>query len=229
MFWQSVIDGILAFFSWRIILGTLVVALISLVPMFLGSFIFASEGSGVKKGMGFFLAAIGAPIVQAIAISFFVLFCLPSIIGDGGFTPASVVWDLRWPIIKAGIIAMVIVLFISLIPILGRFISDTPGTTIFLQGIFVMKPFIKSIFSEYGYQLPDEFFPGILACIGYVVIGVIVCFAMACVISMVDMRLQKGREPEPLFSEFLAVAIGPIAAILPLLMYGRYFSNNFVE
>jgi hypothetical protein len=124
---------------------------------------------------------------------------------------------------------MVIVLFISLMPILGRFITDTPGTTIFLQGIFVMKPFIKSIFSEYGYQLPDEFFPGILACIGYVVIGVIVCFAMACVISMVDMRLQKGREPEPLFSEFLSILVGPITGILPLLMYGRYFSNNFVE
>jgi hypothetical protein len=236
MFWQSVADGLLAIFNWRIVVGAFSVAAVSIAVPLAAGLTAGNSDSGARTGAGCLMLMIGGPIAQACAITLFVLFCLPSLIGTGGFTPLSLAGAIWWPVLKSGLLAMVFVLILSVIPIVGHFVAHTPGVPLFLQGIFVMKPLTMEIYAAAtDSRLADEAFPGFWACTGYIVIGIVVCYAVFIIVGLAEAEMRKRRdpighmmsqyssssEPTPLLM-LLGLAIGPIFGIFPLLMYGRY-------
>lgn len=165
-------------FDWHILVGMVGVSTAAILhPMIVG-LTMGDNKSGARVGSGCFLMIVGGPLIQAIAVSAFVLFCLPAIIGGQGFTPTVAIGTLFWPVFKTGFLAMLMVLVLCFIPIVGRLIAETPGVPVFLQGIFMMKPISKKLYYAIsdGTRLPDSAFPSFWSCLGYVVIGIALCW-----------------------------------------------------
>lgn len=235
MFWQSVGAGITSLLDWHILVGMAAVSIASLLyPMIVGLTMGDGE-SGARIGTGCFLMIVGGPLIQAVAVSGFILVCLPTIIGGEGFTPAAVIGPLCWPVFKAGLLAMLLVLVLCFIPVVGHFIANTPGVPVFLQGIFMLKPISKKLYYTItdGVKLPDSAFPSFWDCLGYIAIGLALCWGGFIIVALVADQIKKRRDPlkhlmdqyrsEPSPSMMiLGMFIGPVLGIVPLLMYGRF-------
>jgi hypothetical protein len=220
MFWQSVGSGLLAFSNWHIIVGAFAVLAASIVVPTIAGLTIGESDSGARMGAGCFIMVIGGPIAQACAVTLFVLFCLPAIMADGGFTPMAVVAVIWSRVLISGLLAMLFVFVLAVMPLIGPFIANTPGVPLFLQGIFVIKPLTKQIFiAATGKQLPDSAFPGIWACIGYVLIGIAVCYTAIFVSALIAPKRENSS-----FTFFVGIILGAISGLLPLLMYGRYIA-----
>jgi hypothetical protein len=224
MFWQSVIEGIGALFDWHIIVGAIAVAGISYAVPILSGLMIGNNESGARAGAGCIMMLIGGPIAQACAVTLFVLFCFPSIVGSGGFTPIAIAGALWWPVLKYGLLAMIFVLLLSVIPLLGHFIASTPGVPLFLQGIFVIKPFTELLFAVTGNQIPDSVFPGFWLCVGYAVIGTIICYGAIFAAAWIGTK-KDSSEPSG-FPMLIGLVLGAISGLIPLLMYGRYIATS---
>ena len=134
MFWQSVLLGLQTLsdgYIWVGIFGMMVVTFAwnALISLAMGS----SE-SGVRSAAGCLLGTLGGVVVQALAVSFFVVVCLPIILFGKDFTPWAFITATATNTLLVGLKSLGIVLVLSLIPIIGQFISNTPGVTNFLQG-----------------------------------------------------------------------------------------------
>jgi len=235
MFWQSVGSGITSLLDWHILVGMAGVSIASLLyPLIVGLTMGKGE-SGARMGTGCFLMLVGGPLIQAVAVSGFILLCLPAIIGGGGFTPSAVVGPLVWPVFKAGFLAMLLVLVLCLIPIVGHFIANTPGVPVFLQGIFMLKPISKKLYFTIteGVKLPETAFPSFWNCLVYITIGLMLCWGAFICIALVADQIKKRRDPlGHMLDEFrsepspsmmiLGMFIGPVLGIVPLLMYGKF-------
>jgi hypothetical protein len=236
MFWQSVGGGFLNLFDWHVLVGALGVSFITLLHPMLIALI---TGGGEKRfGIGVAFAMFGGPLFQVIAVSGFILLCLPAIVGTGGFTPSQAIGVLFWPVFKAGMWAMLIVLLICFIPIVGKIVSDTPGVPVFLQGILVIKPIYRNLYRAInGERLPNDVFPGFWYSLGYIVIGVALCYAMLLVVFLIGDQIKKRRDPfghmtdrllqksdPPTSVKLFTMMFGPAIGVVPLLMYGKYLS-----
>ncbi|MBA3484184.1 MAG: hypothetical protein H0T51_20450 [Pirellulales bacterium] len=241
MFWESVTAGITRLFDWHILLAAAGVSLSTLLYWIVVGKILSTEnerfGPGCLLGFMFF----GGPLIQIIAVTCFVFVCLPAIIGQGGFTPASAMGALLWPVLKAGFWAGVLVFLLSCLPIIGGIISNTPGVPVFLQGIFMLKRLSKLIY--YGLtdtKLPDSVFPSFWANVGYVILAIVLFYItylmIAAPVALAAGQIKKRRDPIGHYLDqfkphdnrpsptvqLVGGMIGPLVGILPLLMYGRY-------
>jgi len=235
MFWQSVGQGIASLADWHVLVGMAGVSVASLVYPLLVGLTMGSGESGPRVGAGCLFMLVGGPLVQAAAVSGFVLVCLPAIIGSGGFTPGPLIGPLLWPVLKAGLLAMLLVLMLCFIPVVGKIIADTAGVPVFLQGIFMLKPITKKLYYAItdGQRLPDSAFPSFWNSVGYVLIGLALCWAAFIVAALVADQIKKRTNPvghmldqyrsEPTSTMTLVgMFIGPLLGIVPLLMYGKY-------
>ncbi|MBM3862364.1 MAG: hypothetical protein FJ385_00200 [Verrucomicrobia bacterium] len=221
--------------DWHILVGMAGVSIASILYPLISGLTMGDGESSARIGAGCFLVIVGGPLIQAIAVSGFVLLCLPAIIGGGGFTPGEVIGPLFWPVFKAGFLAMLLVLVLCFIPIVGRMISDTPGVPVFLQGIFMLKPIAKKLYYAItdGSRLPDSAFPSFWDCLGYILIGLALCWAAFMCVAMIADQVKKRRDPvghlldryrqEPSSGMMLVgMFVGPVLGVVPLLMYGQF-------
>jgi hypothetical protein len=235
MFWSSVIQGIAAFFNWHIVVGTMGVVAVAVAVPLLAGLAGGKQDSAVRTSGGCLVLIIGGPVAQASAISGFVLLCLPAILGNGGFTPLAVIAAIWWPVLKTGLLVMGGIVLLSLVPILGHFIANTPGVPLFLQGIFLIRPLTEEIYlAATGKNLPSTVFPGFWACVGYVAIGVVICYALVIAGGFVEDQIKKRRNPlgylysnQELKTPFVfGLFFGPVVGVFPLLMYGRFVAQG---
>jgi hypothetical protein len=235
MFWQSVIEGVSSLADWHVLVGVVGVSLVSVLYLVVSGLLLGNASSGARVGAGFAFMFVGGPVFQALAVTGFVLLCLPVIIGSGGFTPAALVGFLWWPVVKQGFIALIIVIVLCFLPIIGRIIAGTPGVPVFLQGVLMLKPISKGLYYVItgGRELPDSAFPSFWQSIGYLVIALVLCWVAFLVIALVSDQIKKRTDPlqhmldqyqsEPTGAASIAgMFIGPVIGIIPLLMYGRY-------
>lgn len=235
MFWQSVVSGFLAFFDWHILVGALGIGIASVLHPFIAGLAMGDGESGGRMGTGCLIMLLGGPLVQAISVSAFILFCLPAIIGNGGFLPMDYVASLAGPVMKTGLIAFGLVMIMCFIPIIGRLITNTPGVTVFLQGILMLQPITKNLLYAIsgGKELPPDVFPSFWHSVGYVIIGIGICWVvLVLVLTVLDERkkrtnpighmMDQYRSPPSGGMTIVGMFIGPIFGILPLLMYGQY-------
>lgn len=94
MFWQSVILGLQAFGDWHIWVDILGMVILAFLWRLISGLVMGGAQSGLRMAARCIMSSIGEIVVQAVAVSLFVLFCLPSIVLREGFTPAVVVSDL---------------------------------------------------------------------------------------------------------------------------------------
>jgi len=235
MFWESVIEGLLLLLDWHVLVGMATACIICVLHPILTTAIAGEGKSGTRIGTGFFMFLFGGLFFQALAISAFVLLCLPTLIGSGGFTPLNILAPMLWPVLKAGLAAMFVVVILSLIPVLGSFITNTPGVAIFLQGILILRPLSYSIFyiATDGNKLPVSAFPSFIHSLAYLGISILFCLAGSILIFLVSSAIGKRRDSVSALlgpdyaqpstaSMFVGMTIGPIAGTIPLLMYGRF-------
>ncbi len=139
---------------------------------------------------------------------------------------------------------MLIVFLLSLVPFLGKIVSETPGLDVFLQGIFILRPIAHSLYYNIadGRTLPNSALPSFWHSLGYVVIGLILCqIGMhVCGIALFGVyeianEIRKRRDPlgymldnresDPTTSmEIIGGFAGTVIGLVPLLMYGQYIS-----
>ena len=233
MFWQSVFEGVLKLFDWHILVGILLVSTLPFIVSFSIFLIYYKRDVDNPGCLPMLFMFFAQSVVQVFAVAFFILFCFPAMIGDGGYIPLDIVGKLWWPIVKLGTYAMLIVISITIIPVIGNLVANTPGVTIFLQGIFIIKPFTERYLAAFEYNLPNEAFPGIWQCIGYIVIGGIFCYILIIIITLLEMCLEKkgsllGYRFSISDTNPLRMAVffgtGAVVGILPLLIYTRYIA-----
>jgi len=137
--------------------------------------------------------------------------------------------------VKYGFFALVCVILLCCIPVIGHLITDVPGLATFLQGILVLRPISRllAIATVGKERMSNDVFPGIVSCVGYFIIGLILTWLAILVVSMVADKIKQKRDPvqhmlnqysqEPAGFQFLAgMFIGPALGVIPLLMYGKH-------
>ena len=245
MFIQSVIEGIKAIFDWHILLGMAGVSIVSVgFITAIGAMMTAGSESteGARTGAGCLLYALGGPVIQALSVGFFILLLLPALLGDGGFTPAEVVGALSGSLVKVTFLSLLVVLILCFIPGFGKLISDTPGVITFMIGIFIMKPLISRFYKAVTDQkIPSEVFPGFFACVGYVIVGIILCYALFVVLALVRDQMKRRSDPVGHMMEqygvggqsgnmqLVGLLVGPAIGLIPLLMYAKYVALKLQE
>jgi len=236
MFVQSVIEGLKAILNWHILLGMVAVSVATVGFMILIGVLMTSRDEstgGIKAGAGCLLYGFGGPVIQALSVGFFILLLLPALLADRGFTPGPIVAALSGSLIKMSLFGLGATLLICFIPFVGQVIANTPGVVTFMIGIFVIKPLISQFFSAVtGEKIPAEVFPGFLACVGYVLIGLILCSVLLVVLALI--RDQVKRRTDPLGYmlqkhsgdspglQWVALMLGAVFGLIPLLMYAKY-------
>lgn len=222
--------------DWHVLVGIAGVSAAYLLYIVIVGLTIGSGESSTRVGAGCLLMTVGGPLVQIAAVSGFVLVCLPSIIGSGGFTPRPFIEPLLRPVFMTGFVAGLIVLLLCFIPFIGRLISNTPGVSVFLQGIFMLKPITKTLYQDVmGEGLPDSAFPSPWNSLGYVLIGMVLCWTTFMVLAFIADNIKKRTNPIDHFLDqygseptnamtLIGAIIGPAFGIVPLLMYGQYVS-----
>src|SRR5258708_31305239 len=119
-----------------------------------------------------------------MAVSLFILFCLPSLLFGTGFTPPGVISEVLIPVLQSCFVTLGLICLLSFIPIVGGVVSQTPGVPVFLQGIFVLGPLTHYLYEAgtHGKHLPDTAFPNFWLSLGYVAIGLVITYALMFVI-----------------------------------------------
>jgi hypothetical protein len=101
MFWQSVILGLQAFGDWHIWVGNFGMIVLRFIWRLISGLVTGGAESGIRAATGCIMSSLGEIIVEALAVSLFALFCLPSIVLREGFTPAVVVSNFDHASIKS--------------------------------------------------------------------------------------------------------------------------------
>lgn len=235
MFWQSVIQGLSSLTNWEIWVGMLAVGLIQVTFVSLLGAMVMNDKPGVRSMVGFLLGLSLSPVIQALAVTAFIVLLLPSLFLGRGFTPLELVDALAGTSIKYGLLALALVFVLCFIPIVGGLMSKMPGLPTFLQGILVFRPISKILlYSVLGKdKVSNDFYPGFWACVGYLIIGHILIYVAFIVISIVEDKIKERRDPighmldrhseEPTTFQFIALQfLSPMLGIIPLLMYAKY-------
>jgi hypothetical protein len=232
MFWQSILQGFTSLTNWEIWVGMLSVGLVQVIFVLAVGRLMLGGESGARTAMGCFLGATLGPIVQCLAVTAFIVFLLPALLLGRGFTPIDTATALVTPVFFTyGLLALAIVSVLSVVPVVGRLISKTPGLPTFLQGIIIFKPIsrilLESLLGES--KVSDNLYPGFWACVGYFIIGFALIMVTLLLVSLIREKIDpisysmERHGGNRLGFQFIAAQfLGPMLGIIPLLMYGKY-------
>jgi hypothetical protein len=227
MFWTSITDGIGILFShWEIWIGILIYGTIFVTYSILFRLGLSSGGAnGGTQVAGSLTHLIVGPALQGILVSFLVTAILPILWGGEEIIPLSFLTENWWAITKAGLISIVITILISLIPIVGSFISNTPGTTIFVQGVIVFHMLADKMLFEVLVKISpsSEILPDFWTSIGFLIFSIVIAnlVPMGLIMLLFLLRIINDNSME---SMLLVVGnfIGVIPGILCLCIYSSY-------
>ncbi len=237
MFWSSVGQGLSTLSHWEVWVGILAIGGANLALLFAVGWIFASSRSvgGAASAMGFHM--IGGPIIEATAITAFVVLLLPTLLGGDGFTPSEMAIALMPRAIKYGLCALLFVITLCFVPVVGQLITNVPGLATFLQGILILRPVSRLIITATlgKERMSNDVFPGFFACVGYFIVGLILTAIAFMLISVVADRIRQERDPvghmldqygqEPTaLQSLVGLFLGPSLGVIPLLMYGQHIA-----
>lgn len=238
MFWQSILQGLVSLTYWEIWVGMIAVGLTQIIFTTLIGFLVMRDDSGAGATAGCLLQATMGPVIQALAVTAFIVLLLPAMSLSRGFTPAELMAALAGTAIKYGLLALLFVFVLSLIPLVGGIVSKTPGLATFLQGILVFKPISRIlVYSLLDRKPPDDIYPGFFACVAYFIIACVLIWIAFVVVSLIADKIKERRDPlghmldkyrdEPTTFQLMAIQfMGPMLGIIPLLMYGKYVALN---
>jgi len=231
MFWRSIVEGLGSLLDWHILVGIFGVAATSLIVPAFGGFLMGKGDSASRNATGCLTTMLGGPLAQGCAIALFVLFCLPSLIGRGaGFTPLGIASLLWTRVLIAAGLALLAVVFLAIVPVVGQLVAATPGVTVAIQGILVLRMLSATLFTAINQtEIPDAALPGLWTCIAFIALGTVACYCVTLGSALLATLVQAKRPSTDTGGAMLMVGLagGSIAGLLPVLMYGRYVAASF--
>lgn len=235
LFWKSVVEGFVVLGRWQVWMALFLHLAVSFgYLLIVARRIGKSEAAGMMPSFPF-CYMIGGIVLQGVLIGLLVTFLLPILLGGSSVTPLSAIASLLWPIIKAGLAAIAVVIGLSLVPLIGRLVADSMGIQVFLEAAIIFRIFsaydVHQILAEA--DVTGSVYPGFWACIGFlVIVGSLV--RLAAIASALPLILLEDTAAGELLGELLMpLVFGGVLAILggliPLFMYSAYVRLSIVE
>ena len=205
MIWNSILNGLELFFtSWQIWLGILIYILIYLFGLSIL----------VKNTISTFLLG---PIFQGILGTIFITILLPIMFED--YTNIGNLFQNKtwWDITKLGIWSIVLTILLGILPLIGRLISDMPGTTMFMQGILIIGYF-------------DIASPKFSLLIGICIIsGLIISVLTYLLMGLLSLFIKLDTYNEDFVQLYLGGVVMIIPGIISLCVYCSYIKLSFLS
>lgn len=178
-----------------------------------------NEDSG-RGLVGCFTFAMEGIALEGILMSLTVIFLFPILLGQQSITPISEVLNFLWPIVKAGLIATVIVTIITILPLVGSLIAYSPGAQTFLMGVIIFRLFTKDMFniilSESNIQ--GNIYPTTWEIIGFIIIATALTWLLIGILSLISLPFGD-TELGAMMSMFGGQVLGVFGGIITLCMY----------
>jgi hypothetical protein len=238
MFWQSVIDGFVHFFNWRILIVGASFALLSyfisyIVP-YLNGLLFLppanndeadsnSIKSNAHENMGCF-SMIMTPFIQLLSMTFLnivVVLLITTIMVSGFYPSLNAFTQLFFPARAIGVIVFIITLILCLIPILNSLL-DIPIIYLYIQGIIIFHLTFGDMFFKILAKkgIYANIYPNFWESVGFLIISMLIFLIFTPIIGSVLSNSSKDKESSS--TTFVMSMIGPLFFILPILMYISY-------
>ena len=193
------------------------------------AFVIAEKNKSADKITGYLgftgslFYIIGGTVLHGILMSVIIAFLLPILLGGTSATPITGIIALLWPIIKTGIIAIIIITILTFIPLIGRFVANSPDIQVFLVGVISFRLLagypIKQILSKAN--IHGNVYPGFWASIGFLIIAIILTRLIMLAFVLVYARFE-GTAIGDLMEMVLGYVFGVLAGVIPVLMYSSY-------
>lgn len=225
MFWKSIFQGIEVLFThWEIWVGILLYGSIFFAYFLIfGLLLSKNEDSAGTQATGCLTHMFAGPLLQGLLVAFLVTLILPILMGGDNIIQLSFIGQYWWPIAKAGLISMGITLLLTFLPIIGKFIAETPGTAIFIQGVIVFHMLVNSVIYDTLNSINSEanIFPGFWTTIGFLILSILLIYLFSILILSI---LSKFIDEYTLESYGFIIGnfIGVIPGILTLCIYSSY-------
>jgi len=144
--------------------------------------------------------------------------------------PLNSIQLFAWPLIKASLVAIAVILIISFIPIIGPLLDYVPGFDTFITGLIIYRvfagPFLSDVMARNG--VTGSIYPGIAPTIFYAVLAIILSFVLAWIASLLSalVGVTVGEDRSGSVNFILVRGIAVLSGLLPLFMYSQYTLLN---
>jgi hypothetical protein len=223
VFWESIIEGFKVLAHWQVWVAVLIYLLINLSFLFIIAMVVGQKESGGRMATGCLFQMFGGTILHGALMGFLVAFLLPLMLGGNSTLPLSYFPSLLWPLFKVGLIAIIAVTLLCFIPLIGHFISESPGVQAFLEGVIIFRLISSSTVEEVLSitHISGNIYPGFLTSLGFLIISGISVYAIVFIISLLSTYFE-GTTTGELLPIVIGPAFGVIGGIIPLFMYSSY-------
>jgi hypothetical protein len=227
MFWDSVIAGFGVLGHIKIWLGIFLLVAAQFGFLVITAIVFGRGESGGRMAAGCLFRAVGGPLFQGFIMSIFVGFYVPMMLGSNEVTASADVLSYLWPLTIAAFFAVVALVILSIVPILGSLITESPGIQNFLLGTVIFRFVVGAAMAEASkeqHPISSNVYPGLLATIGYLVIaGILVRLILYLgVLISAAAKKRTGSELTESILMALAPSLGVLGGLLPLFMYAQH-------
>jgi len=230
MFWNSIIGGLKLFSNWQVWGACIIYAIVMLIFFFIVSKITGDNEESGRGMVGCFTFAIGGIALEGILMSLTVIFLFPILLGQQSITPISEVLNFLWPIVKAGLIATVIVTIITILPLVGSLIAYSPGAQTFLMGLIIFTLFTRDMFniilSESNIQ--SSIYPTIWEIIGFIIIATALTWLLIGILSLISLPFSDTALGD-MMSMFGGQVLGVFGGIITLCMYTNFIRLSLLD
>lgn len=229
-FWLAVKNGVLRMLDWRILLGMVACALANFGFLMATGKIWSGE-SGPRKLGGCMMMMILGPLVQGFIMSSYIAVYYPVLLGGKEVNSMAAVLGSLWPILVAGGVGVISIMLVSIVPIIGGFVANSPGVSSFLQAVIIFRIFCSSQLEELARQMDISaiVYPGFWGSIGFIIVGAGAVYGtlMAVTLATTAIANKAGRRHSDDVTSLLAMGIGPSIGLIPLFMYADFLAQNF--
>lgn len=232
VFWMSISEGLLILRHWQVWVAVILYMAINLAFLMIISIATIGKGdqSGGRMAMGCLFHTVGGAVLHALLMGSMVAFLLPILLGGTSATPISAIVSLLWPIVKAGVIAIVVVTILAFIPLIGQLIADSPGIHAFLEGVIILRVLsgyaIDQILTEADVQ--GIVYPGFWESIGFLVIAGVLVRVVMFGVALLSVPLKDTTGGE-LMTMTVGPVLGVLGGIIPLFMYSSYIRLSIMQ
>lgn len=226
MFWSSVLHGFKVLAHWEVWLALVLYGVATFVWLWLIGRVLGGGESGKRQVAGCFVHAIGGTLYQGLLQTLLVVWLMPIMLGGDDAIDLSYVPSFIGPLVFAAIISTVVVFFLTIVPLVGSLLENTPGLDTFLQGMIIFRLFSASYLSQVSGDSGGSVYPGFWHSAGYVLVALVATWTLMLSLSALAHRFSKSEEESEGVLFLLAPSLLKLAGLLPLFMYAGYVAQN---
>lgn len=225
MFWSAVLGGFYLLSHWEVWLGIAAYIVVILVTYAAPALLFIGKREGDEPpagmfGFGCLWMYVARPLICGACLGVILWFLFPVLLGVPSESPSDVTAGIV-PAMIVGAISFVAVLLLSIIPLIGGFISDAPGVSTYVQGVVIFSLSFSGALA--ARHIPDSVLPSFWPIVGFAVIAIAFTYLLAALVALAAVKLSNNSEA---IGALVAPVISTLAGILPLLMYASDFASN---